>query len=134
MKTVFFFVWTFPMSLFGWLNRKQLVGFTFGWAVYEYRWWFRGYAVAMWPYILVPHDRSAPDGGNRHVDHKKLMHHEAFHLEQQKWFGPTFLPLYLLAGLIALIVSGLQLKKGHRWNLFEIWARWVADRRTAILD
>ena len=118
MMNWFFWIWTFPISLGALLNRKQRLSDFGKTRVYTYRLWFRGYATAFWPYILVPHYR------NR--NNRELMFHERRHHHQQMLFGPFFLPLYLLCSGVLIIFGP---RRAHRWNPFEIEARAYARRK-----
>jgi hypothetical protein len=119
-------LWTFPVSAWGSYNRKDQLADFEGRQVWVHKRWFRGYAHAAWPFIFVPRIGSR---GNI-----KLMHHERFHIRQQLWFGPTWLPLYLVALVSAFIYGGANLKRTHRWNIFEVWARWHANRKMAEVE
>lgn len=131
----FLWIWTFPMSAWGSWNRKEQLHDFFPARpefiaaseefkrreVWTWRVWFRGFAHAAWPYILVP------KAYNR--DSIKLMFHEERHIHQQLAFGPFFLPFYLALWFLMLIASGFQLRKAHRWNLFEVEARAYSENK-----
>lgn len=114
----FFWIWTFPISLGALLNRKERLEDFQGRRVYTYRIWFRGYATAFWPHILVPRSRNRLN--------VELMHHENRHLQQQMVLGPFFLPLYLVCSGVLVIFGP---RRAHRWNPFEIEARAYAKKK-----
>ena len=121
IKHVLLFLWTFPISLAGVLNRKEELEPWNDVRVFTHRFWFPGYATFHWPYILVPRP------GSRNSEY--LMEHENRHGTQQETYGLFFLPLYLLAWIVLFILTGFQWKKAYRLNPFECDARDYARKK-----
>ena len=115
MRGAFWFVkwiWAFPWSLMGMLNRGTRLEDWQGRRVYRWKYWKRGYSTAAWPYILLSSHRAR--------ESEKLMHHEDQHLHQQMVMGGW---IYSIAyGLLFLVLIPFALfnwRKVHKWHPLE---------------